>query len=323
MSRVRSAVLALSVLLSLGATCAQAATAPAAPRTWKSGVFSGPGPGPARQFGTWRGSPVDLGGEYVGAGSWGTFDNPSWVISQWAPVTDMTPVFSIQPWPSTITHSWADVASGADNAHWASMGRNLVAAGLDDVVIRLAWEFNGTWYRWKVTTPQEAAQFAEGWRQIVGTLKATPGQHFKFDWCVYANMPGGIDPALAYPGDDYVDTIGMDVYDFNQRANPTPEQRFDDIVNNNRGLAWQADYAAQHGKPIAFTEWGLVYNGTDLASTGNDDPYFVSHMYDWFATHNTAYEMYFDANGSGPTTSEINVLFTHFPMAAALYKQLW
>ena len=37
-------------------------------------------------------------------------------------------------------------ASGAYDAHFETMARELVAQGQGDAIIRLGWEFNGSWY---------------------------------------------------------------------------------------------------------------------------------------------------------------------------------
>jgi hypothetical protein len=298
-----------------------ATDARAAPRTWRSGVFSGT-PNADIRFGTWRGSPVQLGTDYLAQDSWAVIENPTTAITSWQKQPSITPVLSVPLWPQNSGDSLALAATGADNAHWAALGRNLVAGGLAGAIIRPGWEFNGTWYPWSVATPADAANFAAAWRQIVGTLQATPGQHFGFDWCP-THSAGGIDPALAYPGDAYVTTVGMDVYDFNFRTSPTPEQRWDDIVNVPYGLRWQAAFAAAHGKPVSFAEWGLVNVATTPSAGGNDDPAFVQHMYDWFSSHRTAFENYFNSDTTTGTFYGIYTIANQFPNAAALYRKLW
>lgn len=295
--------------------------APAAPRAWKSGVFSGT-PNADIRFGTWRGSPVQMGTDYLAQDNWGVIENPTTAITSWQKQPSITPVLSVPLWPQNSGDSLALAATGADNAHWATLGRNLVAGGLSGAVIRLGWEFNGTWYPWSVKNAADAANFAAAWRQIVGTLKATPGQHFGFDWCP-TQAAGGLDPGLSYPGDAYVTTIGMDVYDFNFRANPTPEQRWADLVNVTYGLQWHANFAAAHAKPLSFAEWGLVGMPANPSAGGNDDPAFIQHMYDWFRTHNTAFEDYFNSDTTTGTFYGIYTISNQFPNSSALYRKLW
>jgi hypothetical protein len=200
---------------------------------------------------------------------------------------------------------------------------DLVAAGLGGVAIRIGWEFNSTWYRWSVTTATQAAQFAQAWRQIVTAMRAVPGAHFMFVWCPNGQI-GGINPALAYPGDAYVNDIGLDIYDWNEAGSTTAAQRWNALVNDGYGLAWQASFAAQHGKPVAFPEWGLVDDIEASQAGGNDDPTFIQNMFNWFASHNVGFEDYF--NSDSPLAGEFFGVDTGsgmFPTASALYQQLW
>jgi hypothetical protein len=293
------------------------------PVSWPSGVFAGYGPAGDAGFGAWRGAPVQTATDYIGSDNWGQIEDPAWAISQWSADRAVTPDLSVALWPSS-GGSLAEVASGADNAHFVALARNLVAAGLGGVGIRLGWEFNATWYRWSVGSAADAANFAAAWRQIVGAMRSVPGANFSFDWCPNLQA-GGINPALAYPGDAYVTDIGMDVYDWNESApNETPSQRWSDIVSKGYGLAWQASFAAAHHKPIAFAEWGLVSYAPDPARAGGDDPAFVQNMFDWFKSHNVAFENYFDTDAPSLATDYgISTGNGQFPNASALYQQLY
>jgi hypothetical protein len=154
-------------------------------------------------------------------------------------------------------------------------------------------------------------------------MRAVPGQQFSFDWAP-TQSTGGLDPAQSYPGDAYVTDVGLDVYDWNPTSNATATERWNALVNSGFGLAWQASFAASHGKPIAFPEWGLVYNSSNPPAGGGDDPAFIQNMYNWFASHNTSFEDY--SNIDDPNSGIDWGLTTgngRFPQAAALYHQLY
>jgi hypothetical protein len=294
--------------------------APAAAANWKSGVFAGYGPSLDEQFATWRGSPIQTATDYMESSTWSELENPAWDIWAWRQAVGVRPVLTVPMWPG-LSGSLADAAAGSYNGHFATMARNLIAGGLGSAILRIGWEFNAWWYPWSVRTASDASLYAQAWRQIVGAIKAVPGAHFSFDWSMTVNA-GGIDPALAYPGDAYVNSIGMDVYDWNERApNETPSQRWSDLVGNGYGLAWQANFAAAHHKPISFAEWALVYYTFYPAAGGGDDPMFVQNMFNWFAGHNTAFENYFDTQANGAYFAiSGNALF---PRATALYRTLY
>lgn len=307
------------------AICVLAALAPAAHagtvRDWKSGVFAGYGPAADEQFATWRGAPVQTATDYLESTDWDDIENPAWDIWAWRQSPGIQPVFSVQMWPNT-GGSLAAAAAGRYNAHFAAMARRLIAGGLGSAIIRLGWEFNAAWYPWSVHNAREASQYAEAWRQIVGTIKRVRGGHFGFDWSMTIST-GGINPARAYPGNAYVSSIGMDVYDWNSpTSNENPSQRWKEIVGDRYGLTWQARFAAAHHKPVSFPEWAVAYELLAPLAGGGDDPTFIQNMYDWFATHHTAFEDYFDADANfvdyGLTTG--NGMFAR---STALYKRLY
>jgi hypothetical protein len=204
------------------------------------------------------------------------------------------------------------------------MARNLVAGGLASAGLRLGWEFNATWYRWSVGTPAAAVSYAEAWRQIVTAMRSVPGANFSFDWALN-RQSGGVDPTLSYPGDAYVSEIGMDVYDWNESGlSETPSNRWNDLVNKGYGLAWQAKFASARRKPIAFPEWGLVSFVPNPALAGGDDPSFIQHMFNWFKSHNVAFEDYFNSdNAVAGTYYGITTGNGKFSKSAALYQKLY
>ena len=301
-------------------------TQAASVRHWKSGVFAGYGPWGDEAFATWRGAPVQTATDYLESADWHQIEDPAWDIRAWREAPSIQPVLSIPMWPG-VGGSLAQAATGAYNGHFEAMARRLVAGGLNSAIIRLGWEFNGPWYSWSVQNSAQAKLFAKAWRQIVGTIRRVRGEHFNFDWSLIVSS-GGVNPALAYPGDAYVSSIGMDVYDLDETAqNESASQRWNDIVNHGYGLAWQARFAAAHQKPVSFAEWAVAYDLLDPSRGGGDDPSFVRNMYDWFASHDTAFENYFDADpgltGFGLSDYGLTTGNGLFTASAALYRSLY
>ena len=321
--RRAAALLLVAGLATLAfASIATAATGASA-ITWRSGVFAGYGPSGDAAFGTWRGAPVRSATDFLPSDNWTQMDDPAWAIGQWGPVTAVWPDFSVALWPAS-GGNLADAAAGAYDAHFAALARSLVAGGLGGTGIRLGWEFNGSWYRWSVRSVSDAALFAQAWRGIVTAMRSVPGAHFQFDWALSAGA-SAVDPALAYPGDAYVDDIGMDVYDWNPSGSTeSPTQRWTGLVNESYGLAWQANFASVHHKPIAFPEWGVVSYTLQPSAAGGDDSTFVQNMVAWFRTHNVSFENYFDADASSLGMSYGLTTGTGlFPKSAATYQQLY
>lgn len=155
-------------------------------------------------------------------------------------------------------------AAGGFDHHFATLAERLVAAGLGDAVLVLGWEMNGTTYTHRCAPDPEAWKLY--WRRIVTTMRAVPGQEFRFDFAPNRGTDA-IGWDHCYPGDDVVDIIGMDSYD------QPPGETFDEHISQPYGLQYHADFAAEHGKPVSFPEWGLFRNG--------DNATYMRRMLEW------------------------------------------
>jgi hypothetical protein len=149
----------------------------------------------------------------------------------------------------------------------------------------------------------------------VTALRSVPGQQFRFDWSVSLGA-AAMAAEGAYPGDAYVDYVGVDVYDWRWGDSDIgAAARWQWIVWQDFGLGWVADFAAEHGKPVTVPEWGVAADSVMENGGGGDDPLFVSNMMSWLRANNVAYESYFN-----DSTSKIDT--GAFPEAAATYRRL-
>ncbi|MDO7844591.1 FG-GAP-like repeat-containing protein, partial [Sphingomonas immobilis] len=181
-----------------------------------------------------------------------------------------------------------DAAAGKYNSYYVQAAQKLVAAyGTgSDIIVRVGEEFNASWMPWSATS--DPASYAAAYRQFVDAFRSVSG-NFKFEWNV--NVGGTMDPATAYPGDKYVDYIGMDFYwDSKQSWSiKDPVQAFNYYKNTKYGLQWLETFAAAHGKQSAYSEWGV---NSENASA------FVTLVKQWFDSHDVAYELYWDVNSA-------------------------
>lgn len=270
----------------------------------------------ARQLGARPGYVMD----YLDGNSWAGIEDPDWLLSRWSEA-HVKLVLSVPMLPYPGGGSLAQEAQGDDDARFTTLARRLVAGGAGDITLRLGWEFNGNWFPWSIQHGQ-AQRYAEAWRRIVTAMRTVPGAHFRFDWCVNggSSVVDGVrlDPEAAYPGDAYVDIIGLDQYDASPTSGEDAQHRFALYVNQPYGLAWQRRFARAHGKPVSFPEWGLLSGGDPADQVGGgDSPTFVNDMYAWFDTSDLAYQSYFDFDTSVGRSS-----LQAFPQAASRYRQL-
>ncbi|MFD5325581.1 glycoside hydrolase family 26 protein [Streptomyces sp. NPDC127092] len=168
-------------------------------------------------------------------------------------------------------------AAGDFDRHFRALGERLVEHRLADAVLVLGWEMNGTTYGHRCGPDPES--WKAYWRRVAGVLREVPGQRFRLDFTPSRGLDAIAWP-LCYPGDDVVDIVGMDAYD--QPAGLS----FEEQVMEPYGLDFHARFAAAHGKPVSFPEWGLFRNG--------DNPAYVRGMLDWFARHRPVYQTFTD-----------------------------
>lgn len=181
-------------------------------------------------------------------------------------------------------YSLDDCAKGRYDAHWSDLARNLVAGGLASAVVRPGWEFNGDWYAWSANG--HVSQYVGCFRHIVTTMRASLGQHFRFDW--NPNLGAGKFPAeQAYPGDAFVDYVGVDAYD---------TASWNALYRGDHGLRFWSRFAAQHHRSMAIPEWGVAGG----EGGRGDDPAYIDHMLSFMTTakNHVAYEQYFDVTSS-------------------------
>jgi hypothetical protein len=264
---------------------------------WASGVYM-PGSSPTHVagFASWRGRPLDVVVDWPARATWNDIVDPSWLYKAWAG-TPYTKVFGVAPLPEGDTSATlARCATGEYDAKWRQFGTNIRNAGLSHTtIIRLGWEFNGDWYKWSAKNP---AEFAACWRHIVTSAEAV-APALRWDWTVNRGKGQSVaDARLAYPGDAYVDIVGVDSYDGWPGA--TTDATWQQHLSGAYGLQFWLDFARAHGKKLSVPEWG-VYPGTAWAgNNGGDNAFYVDKMVGFFRTNaaHLAYESYFDDAGS-------------------------
>lgn len=318
---IRRTVLGLvTVVTTLLAAAVAAATAQepdvsvAAPPVRSGAYLGSDGDGVAAlpAFEAWRGSPVTVGHTYLAGHDWSEVRGPNWVLDPWSDWrqagADRLLVLNVPMLaPNEVGLSdgavAAELARGADGAyddHFRMLAERLVAKGIPDTVIVLGWEMNGTTYSGRCAPAPELWQAY--WRSIVDTMRAVPGAAFRFEFTPSRGIDAIAWPAC-YPGDAHVDIIGLDTYD------QGPGEVFADFLEQPYGMQYHVDFAAEHGKPIAFPEWGLFRHGDNAA--------FIREMHAWFRTHPPVYETISDYCPHGVWRCDEN------PDASAAYRQLF
>jgi hypothetical protein len=185
-------------------------------------------------------------------------------------------------------------AAGYYNTYARQLATNLVKNGFGHSVIRLGAEMNGTWITGSLgSTVAEWHQWGRCFAQEVRAMRAIPGSHLLFDWNVNANYRD-IPLADYYPGNAYVDIIGIDIYDKSDiRLPPVGNPaRWRALSSEPGGLNALEAFAAAHGKPLSIPEWGTV-------ATEGDNANYVTNIGAFVARHDIAFQSWFSVGHAG------------------------
>ncbi len=248
--------------------------------------------------------------------------------SQWVPTMDgtarswaaspvlrgVTPVMNI---PMATTSDWnnqdqvfKDIIAGKHDDVIVGLINSWKKVGYVTVDARIGPEMNGTFEPWYMgNDPATVADWTEAFRHIATLVRSVPGITVRTVWNP-ANLNWTAQPtSSAYPGDQYVDKIGVDIYstvypptlydwhknDGSYAANI--QDWYADPVNrehywaNPNATEWNPNgydpsqwgmkqalaFAANHNKPIAIAEAGAGGDGTRTGPV--DDPDFPKWLY--------------------------------------------
>jgi hypothetical protein len=267
-----------------------------------------------RAFESWLGHDVGYAMDFLPGTNWSQLEQPTEWGRRWTG-SGYRMIFSVPMIPDT-GGTLAAGARGQYNHHFRKIAERLVAHGQAHARLRLGWEFNGDWFRW--SAQGHSYEFAAYWRRIVRTMRSVPDQQFKFDWSPSAGVAPGVTRG-AYPGDRYVDYIGLSSYDQSWIADyRNAARRWKEFLNQRIGLKWQRGFANAHGKRMTYPEWGLVLRSDGHG--GGDDPYFIQQMAHWIRNNDVAYASYFEADlGDG----RHRMMYGQFPNAGTRFRQLF
>ncbi len=313
---------------------------------------------------SWLGRSQDVALAFAGYDNWSQITLQSWQLQPWSNWVKARPgrtlVFAIPLLPGPTNGAGPDGSAGTSDdvslqkcsdgqydQYWKAMANNLVTYGLGSTIMRLGWEFDGDWYAWSARGRE--SQFAGCFRRVVTAVRqAQPNAGFKFDWNPTEDISqwSSAQVEAAWPGDDYVDYIGVDAYDSSWASNSYPYPSSCDSAcrtthqtnawnDLSRGLYAMRDRAVTHNKLLSIPEWG-VWNRPD-GHGGGDNPLYISKMYDFVhaAENRVGFQIYFDVNwsdgghqisdvnGTGSDTSAQHNYATQYPDSAARYKALF
>lgn len=174
-----------------------------------------------------------------------------------------------EPWDNTGSHirqpgySLRSIAAGEHDEYIDRYARSLQEYGRP-VTLRLMHEMNGNWYPWgDGVNGNRPGQFVLAWRHIYDRFAALDVRNVRWLWAPNAIYRGSAPLADLYPGDPYVDLVGMSSYNWGdqRRGDFATEWRTFDSLFDPTIAALQALTA----KPIWIAETGSSNSGGSKA----------------------------------------------------------
>ncbi len=131
--------------------------------------------------------------------------------------------FSTQDYAFASTGKMADlkaIAGGQWDAYFIEAART-IKDFKSPVFISIDHEMNGNWYPYSQAFPganTTASDYVAAWRHIVSIFRAQGANNAAFVWSPNVPDVGGISYKSYYPGDSYVDWVGISFYSGNSMS---------------------------------------------------------------------------------------------------------
>ena len=247
---------------------------------------------------------------YADWSQWAPTENA--LALSWAAVPQLRNVTPVMTIPMASANDWSnpdqvfkDIAAGKHDSVFTDLIDSWKSAGYTTIDARIGYEMNGKFVPWYMgDDPGTVADWVAAFQHIADVVHAVPGVTVKTVWNPVTTNYTTLPTSSSYPGDEYVDVIGADIYstvypvvlyDWDKNdgtIDQTPQQWFADPINrehfwlNPNATQWNPNgydpaqwgfeqvlaFATAHNKPLGLAETGAGGNGT---STGPlDDPDF-------------------------------------------------
>lgn len=179
---------------------------------------------------------------------------------------DMVAHIAWEPWNAFGEGvSLAEIAAGKWDEYLDSYARD--AARVDiPVILRWGHEMNGNWYPWALAkNDRKPDAYIQAFRHVVERFRKAGAHKVQFAWCInndsVPNEPWNHLTA-SYPGDDYVDWVSIDGYNFGTSQTYSQWRSFEQTFR----ASYDAVTKIAPGKPILIGEMASSEAGGNKAA---------------------------------------------------------
>ena len=180
----------------------------------------------------------------------------------------LTPLVTWEPWrvpqagaapAAQRGYALATIVAGRHDAYVRAWAEGCRAYGAP-VLLRPMHEMNGDWYPWCGTVNgNSAGRYVRAWRHLRRIFAEAGADNVTWVWCPYVrSYPAGSgnEAAAYFPGDAWVDRVGLDGYNWGDRAPPHRWESFEALF----GPAYR-ELARLSRRPFLLAEVGCADEG--------------------------------------------------------------
>jgi hypothetical protein len=167
--------------------------------------------------------------------------------------TGQTPMATWEPYDQDLSR----IASGEYDSYLHESAQIAKSWG-NTLMVRFGHEMNGTWYPWAGSNDTPDA-FVAAWRHVVSLFRADGATNVKWVWAPNTEEGSKYPIAPYFPGDSWVDYVGLDGYNWGSSAN-----KWESLKE-----VFAASYATVTSlstKPVIITETSSSETGGDKAA---------------------------------------------------------
>ena len=183
----------------------------------------------------------------------GVWDQGAWPVLTWDP-------WDSSAGPNQPNYALARLIDGSHDEHIRRWARGIAAWG-KPLMLRFAHEMNGDWFPWGTNVNgNRPGDFATAWRHVHDLFQQEGATKVKWVWSANAVYSAASAVSLLYPGDAYVDYVGVDGYNWGtypSKSWQSFESVFGPTISAIRSLT---------SKPLLLTEVASAEAGGDKAA---------------------------------------------------------
>ncbi len=187
--------------------------------------------------------------------------------------------YTWEPWNTALSVSdpnqihLQDIINGNWDSYIRARAAEFASVGAP-IMVRWAHEFNGNWYPWGIANNNSnPALYVSAYRRVHDLVVAAGATNVQWIWCFNNDSTPNSsfnDPAQSYPGDAYVDWVGVDGYNWGLAPSWDPAGNYWRSFDSMFSSAYSRARGIAPRRPVMVGEYASTEDGGNKAQWVND-----------------------------------------------------